>query len=172
MTSLTENFALDEFLVSQTAERMGRPIEANARVIANLRYLCENVMQPIRDALQAEFGPDLRILVSSGYRPVWLNRKIGGSKTSSHCCGDKSRLSEAACDWRTIGADATLLEICQFIVQINGDEIIPFDQLIYEGTWIHTGWRANPNNGRGEVLTATFSRKWGRKVTTYHQGLI
>jgi zinc D-Ala-D-Ala carboxypeptidase len=77
---LTEHFALQEFLRSQEAIRAGLTIEPTPEVVANLTRLCTDVLEPIRAAL----GP---VSISSGYRPAWLNARIGGSKTSQHMTG-------------------------------------------------------------------------------------
>lgn len=77
---LTEHFALAEFLQSQAASRAGLQIEPTPQVIENITRLCVDVLEPIR----AITGP---ITISSGYRPEWLNRLIGGSLTSQHMTG-------------------------------------------------------------------------------------
>jgi len=77
---LTEHFALHEFLTSQEATRAGLVIEPTPEVVENLRRLCGAVLEPIRAAL----GP---VSITSGYRPTWLNDRIGGSKSSQHITG-------------------------------------------------------------------------------------
>jgi len=164
MTQLSDNFYLSEFLRSQTAERMGKAIVADQRVISNLNGLCAEVLQPIRNAI------GMSMHITSGYRPIWLNKKIGGSRTSAHMCGDLTGFQEAAADF-VVHPDENLLEVCKRILEADGEQHIPFDQLIYEGTWIHVGWRKR--SPRGEVLTAKFSRNaLGIKRTTYLQGLV
>jgi len=82
---LSRSFKLKEFLNSQTAERS--PLiykEQNnppPEVIANLEYLCQKTLQPLRDKLQVP------IRITSGYRCEKLNTKIGGSKSSQHILG-------------------------------------------------------------------------------------
>lgn len=159
-SKLSPHFSLHEFLRSDTATRMGREITAPDWVIENLRDLCINVMEPARARIRTVGGANIRIIITSGYRPEWLNKKIGGSKTSDHCHG-------RACDWVLSGAPENfdLFRACQEITKLS----LPFDQLIYEGRWIHTGWRADP---RGEIMTATFTRgRFGRVKTKYQKGL-
>jgi hypothetical protein len=166
--NLTENFTLAEMTSSLTAERMGRPIVATGRVIRCLECLCEDVLQPARDFLRDELDEPVMIIVNSGYRPYWLNRWIGGSKTSSHMCGERTGLMEAAADIRIIGTKASLLSCAQILA---GADNVDYDQLIYEGTWIHISWRAE--EPRRQILTAKFSRNlWGKRKTTYHRGLL
>jgi len=158
---LSDNFWLSEFTQSQTATRMGRTISPTNNEITQLRNLCQQLLQPIRDHLTANIDSGIRMHISSGLRPVWLNKAIGGSKTSDHVFG-------RAADWGISGApeDYGLYETCLDIASLD----LPFDQLIFEGNrWIHTSWRSNP---RKQILTATFHRTaMGRRKTTYHRGL-
>ncbi len=45
---LSEHFELAEFLVSETAARSGIANEPTPEVIENLRWLCQQVLQPLR----------------------------------------------------------------------------------------------------------------------------
>ena len=83
---LTKNFNLREFTKSNTAARKGIDNNPTAEHIHNLVDLCENVLQPLRDAI----GCSIRI--TSGYRSAELNAAIGGASkngkpTSDHCFG-------------------------------------------------------------------------------------
>jgi zinc D-Ala-D-Ala carboxypeptidase len=49
--------------------------------IENLRILCENVLQPVRNY----YG--MGVKVNSGYRHPLVNAKVNGSTTSDHCKG-------------------------------------------------------------------------------------
>ena len=75
---LSKNFSLSEMTRSYTATKKGIENTPNDPQIENLRILCDNVLQPLRDAL----GP---ITISSGFRSIKLNTAIGGSGTSQHC---------------------------------------------------------------------------------------
>jgi zinc D-Ala-D-Ala carboxypeptidase len=77
---LTANFYLNEFLISQTASRLGIDNTPPDHVINNLRLLCENILQPLRD----NYGP---VIVTSGYRCLELNTAIGGAVNSQHLEG-------------------------------------------------------------------------------------
>jgi len=123
MTALSKNFTLEEFLVSQTAERHGIDMTPPVHVIDNLRLLVGGVMQPLRDDLGRP------IFISSGYRPYDLNRMIGGSETSEHVNGN-------ACDFVVLGM--TPYETAKRMQALQ----LPYDQLIHEfGRWVHVGVR-------------------------------
>ena len=141
---LSKNFRLDEFLVSETAERRGIDMTPNSAVIENIRRLVEDCMQPIRDHL------DRPIFITSGYRPLELNNAIGGSRTSAHMSG-------SAADFVVSGMSP--YEVCKEIETLS----LPYDQLIHEfGRWIHLGISAQ--TPRMELLTAY---RDGRTKYTY-----
>jgi len=144
---LTKNFTIEEFLVSQTAERYGIDMTPPPHVVENLRRLCEACMQPLRDDVKAP------IFVSSGYRPYELNRKIGGSTTSAHMIGN-------ACDFVVTGMKP--LDVARRCALLN----LPFDQVIHEfGRWVHLGVG---DNLRGEELTAYRDKGQARYVHGLH----
>lgn len=117
---LSKNFFLDEFTFSPEAARRGKeiPLALGSPVYLAIKFLCAELLQPLRDAL----GP---VTITSGYRPPWLNRLIGGSPSSQHCFG-------LAADFKVHGY--TPFQVCEAIAA-SGRE---FDQLIHEfGRWTH-----------------------------------
>lgn len=132
---LSEHFILDEFTASQTASRRGIDNTPSEVVIERLRMLAATLEQ-IRTLLKNN-----SIRVSSGYRSVALNRAIRSGDLSAHVLG-------YAVDFTCPGF-GTPKEVANKIAESP----IKFDQLIYEGTWIHLS--IDPRNRR-EVLTATF----------------
>ena len=150
---LSANFSVSELTRSQTATRKGIDNSPNDEQLANLRALCENVLQPIRD----HFGKPVRI--SSGLRVPELNTAIGGSTTSDHCKG-------MAADIEIPGVDNK--ELAEWI-----GENLEFRQLIleyYDGTpdsgWVHVSY--NHDDNKQQVLTAT--KQNGK--TVYLNGLV
>jgi zinc D-Ala-D-Ala carboxypeptidase len=144
---LSKNFTLEEFLVSQTAERHGIDMTPPQKVIDNLGRLVEGCLQPLRD----EVGTG--IFISSGFRPLEVNTLIGGSLTSAHMRGDASDLKVSR---------QTPFDTCELIVAMR----LPFDQVIHEfGRWVHLGVAEML---RGEKLTAY--RKDGK--TRYSEGIL
>jgi len=149
---LSENFYLDEFTRSQTAERLGidMSVEVGSDVFNNLRRLCVVVLQPLRDAM----GP---VTVSSGYRPPSLNMAIGGATTSQHIAG-------LAGDVTVTGY--TPLDVCRWIL----DNVTGYDQLIHEfGRWCHVSVAALGDLPRMEDFTSY--RDPHLKKTVYMHGL-
>ena len=142
---ISNNFTLEELTDSPTAVRMNLSCTPSSLARANLYSLVNNVLQPLRDAL----GP---VIVTSGYRSPELNKIIGGSPNSQHCLGQ-------AADIRVLGK--SVIEVCNYIDQSD----IIYDQLIYEGTWVHVSY--NKLGNRRNKLTAVFSNN---KVS-YIQGI-
>ena len=78
---LTNNFSLQELTSSETALRRGIDNTPSPEVILNLKALCENVLQPLRDW----YGKP--ITITSGYRSPELNKAIKGAANSDHMRG-------------------------------------------------------------------------------------
>lgn len=133
---LSENFRLDEFLQSQTAERMGRTLVATPEIERNLRRLVVEVLQPMRTMLGRA------ISITSGYRPRWLNEAIGGSRTSAHMSGRAADLrvdqmhNRAVVEW----------------LQSRRDLFPAIDQVILEHSWTHIGVADHDARPRGQFL--------------------
>ena len=131
--NLSKNFTLNEFTFSPTAIRCKIDNTPNSDSIANMKLLCENVIQVIRD----KFGV---VRISSGFRCPKLNSRVKGSSTSQHVYGQ--------------AADITLENMKEVFKYIQDN--LEFDQLIWEyGTdespaWIHVSYSKDRN--RKEVL--------------------
>ena len=132
---LSQHFNLNEFTISQTATRKGIDNTPPEPVIERLRMLAAT-LERVRGLLG-----NSPIRISSGYRSKELNRAIGSSDNSAHVLG-------YAVDF-TCPIFGTPKEVANEIAKSS----IKFDQIIYEGTWIHLS--VDPRNRR-EVLTATF----------------
>ena len=143
---LSEHFNLNEFTASETATRKGIDNTPPAVVTERLRMLAATLEQ-VRSLLGNN-----SIRISSGYRCLALNRAIGSGDLSAHVLG-------YAVDF-TCPKFGTPKEVANKIAE----SAIKFDQLIYEGTWIHLS--VDPRNRR-EVLTAHF----GKGKTKYTKGI-
>lgn len=131
---LSEHFTLDELTFSQTAVRNGINNNPSQAVRNNLKTLADN-LEKIRTFL----GHPLRI--SSAFRCMELNRKIGGSVNSAHMDG-------LAADF-TCEKFGKPIDVVKALFKSN----IKVDQVIEEGTWVHVSF--DPKM-RQQFLTATF----------------
>ena len=131
---LTKNFSLEEMYRSDTARRCGIDNKPQTEeVVENLRALCLEVLQPLRDHLGKP------VVVSSGYRCKDLNKKVGGVENSQHLKGE-------AADIKVSGKEE-LIDVMRYIMDQTD-----FDQLIREKSgsteWVHVSHKRNGNNRR------------------------
>lgn len=144
--NLTKDFSLEEMIRSEAATRHGfkEQFTPNEEIKANLKLLCENILQPLREKL------GVKVQVTSGYRSKRTNNAIGGSATSQHVFGQ-------AADINVNGIST--MELCRKIKEFD----LPFDQLIEEfGQWVHVSYS---KRNRRQVLQAT---KKGRATKYAH----
>jgi hypothetical protein len=137
-TTVTANFHLAEFIVSDTATRLGLDNTPDAASYANLINVLIPGMQAVRDLLQVP------VIIKSGYRGRNLNAAVRGSPSSQHCTGN-------AADFIAPGFGSTRM-ICVHLVKHMAT--LKFDQLIHEGSWVHISFSPRRRN---EVLTARFT---------------
>lgn len=128
---LTEHFTLSELTRSDTADRKHIDNTPTVEVVANLRALCRNVLEPAR----VSFGAP--IYVTSGYRCPALNAAVGGKPTSQHLRGE-------AADLQVQGVRN--LKRLYKVIKSHGI----FDQLLYEtnksgAKWIHVSYTSYGN---------------------------
>lgn len=135
---VTRNFALSEFVVSDTAARLGIDNTPPAKIMATLRNVLIPAMQEVRDLLAVP------IVVKSGYRCPQLNMAVRGASTSDHLTGH-------AADFVAPGYGSPR-EVSAFLV--SQMPLFKFDQLICEGGWVHLSFGPRRRN---EVLTAHFT---------------
>lgn len=132
---LSKNFTLEEFIRSSTAERMGIDnVPKDEEVIGNLRNLCLETLQPLRDYVGAP------IHINSGYRCKELNVAVGGVKNSQHCKGE-------ACDIR-IASPKQGREWAAWI-----EDNCRFDQMLLErnkngAVWLHVSCKRDAEANR------------------------
>ena len=138
--NLSEHFTLEELVCSQTAARKNLDNTPSDLVIANLKLLCENILEPLRTLF------DCPIHIDSGYRSIAVNQAVGGSATSQHCLGKAADL---------IIPSLSVSEVNTKIKEAvkNG---LPVDQLIREyESWNHVSF--NGTQGRKDFLYITNS---------------
>ena len=152
--NLTKNFTLSEMVKSETALRHGMDNTPGEAEIANLKKLCEQVLQPVRD----HFAKGVK--VNSGFRHPEVNAKVGGSKTSDHCKGQAADIeipgvaNADLAKWITENLDFT-----QVILEF-------YTPGIPDSGWVHVSY--DPQNLKKQVLTAT--KQNGK--TVYLPGLV
>lgn len=147
--NLSPHFTLAEMTRSATASRRGLDNTPSPAVIAALKGLCENVLEPVR----LHFGRP--VIVTSGYRSPEVNRAARGARNSQHTRGQ-------AADFTVPGVGN--LDLCQWIMRN-----LNYDQLIYEfgeAGWVHCSWIDGPL--RNQELSA---KRVGTK-TVYLPGLV
>lgn len=151
-TRLTANFTLEELIVSPTAKRLGLSNVPSPEHIANMKYVCEKILEPVR----AHFGKPVQI--NSSYRSPLVNKAVGGSKTSQHSNGE-------AVDFEIPGIPNK--QLADWVA-----DNLEFDQVILEfynakdganSGWVHASIKRNGAN-RGQRLIASKSKSGG---TTY-----
>lgn len=135
MGNITEHFSWEE---AETTSHRGVdnkiPPELQRTIINTARQM---------ERVRAVLG-NRGIHVNSWYRSPELNKIVGGSATSQH---SKGEAVDFVCP--DFGGP---LDICRKIIQYK--ELIRFDQLIYEHTWVHISFKADPKaEPRGKVLT-------------------
>ena len=132
---LSKNFTLEELIRSDTAERLGIDnVPKDEKVIENLRNLCFEVLQPLRDYVKAP------VVINSGYRCPKLNEAVGGVKTSQHCSGE-------ACDIRLTSSKQGR-EWAAWI-----EDNCRFDQMLLErnksgAVWLHVSCKGDASKNR------------------------
>jgi putative chitinase len=139
MTQLTPHFTLAELTVSPTAKRLGLSNTPTAEHIANMKYCCEKILEPVR----AKFGP---VQVNSSYRAPAVNKAVGGSKTSQHVNGQ-------AIDFEVPGVDNK--KVADWVA-----DNLEFDQVILEfytagdknSGWVHASIKKEGGNRRQRLI--------------------
>lgn len=144
MTQISKHFSLQEMINSGTASRLGLDNTPNEEQIENLKALCENILEPLK-----EYYESRPIMITSGFRSEKLSEAIGSSGKSQHCAKDGS----AAVDFEIPGFDNR-----QVAAHIKNNFL--YDQLISEyyedgiidSGWIHVSFKRDGSN-RKQSLT-------------------
>ena len=129
-----KHFNLSEFFRSSTAAKNGiknKPsIDERATIVRNINLLVDNVLDPVRDMVNAP------IIITSGYRCPQVNRLVGGVDNSQHMSG-------CAADFHVMGfTPAMMYEVFLYIFNT-----LEYDQLIYyqRKNIIHVSYIENGN---------------------------
>lgn len=131
---LSPHFKLSEFTRSATASKYNIQNIPNEEQIANLKALCVNVLEPLRQW----YGKP--IVIGSGYRSPAVNNhpEVRGATNSQHMTGEAADLH--------LPSIAIGRQWLEFIL-----EQLAYDQVIWEHDknghyWIHISFKRNGNN--------------------------
>jgi len=141
MEKISQYISVKEAVHSNTAIRRGIKNEPNEEQLASMKLVAKMIFEPVREHFKVPIG------ISSFFRSVKLNQRIGGSKTSQHCKGE------------AIDMDADMYKRVEnhHIFNYIKDNL-DFDQLIWEfgneenPDWVHVSYKASGN--RKKVLKA------------------
>lgn len=159
---LSRNFKLSDFTKSSTALKYGIINEPNSDELANIQDLVNDLLQPLRNLLNKDTSLLMEsgkiqfvINITSGFRCKQLNshKDIGGSPTSDHVFG-------RAADIQVPGL--TPKQLALKIVELEKNNLLDFDQVILEPTWVHLGYRKGTN--RSQVLTCVAKGKYQKGI--------
>ena len=151
---LSPNFSLKELIRSDTATRKGLDNIPNEEILENLKTLCKEVLQPVRDHFKKGVN------VNSGYRSPEVNSSIGGSTRSDHCKGMAADIEIRGVSNHELAMwIATNLKYRQLILEF-------YTSGIPDSGWVHVSY--NSDDLKCQELTA--SRENGK--TVYRSGLI
>ena len=154
---LSPHFQLREFTESATARRYGIVNKPPAEAVENLRALCVNTLEPLREAI------GLPTIITSGFRTKALNDRLAhASSTSQHMRG------EAADFYVGKGNREELIKAFREILQNPG---IDFDQVILYPTFIHVSFVSKERNRHG-ILKAQGNGKLGYGRLTVANALL
>ena len=146
------HFPLEEFVYSQTAERQGIDNSLPGVLYQSALYTL-TCMEVVRVLLNNH-----ACNITSGYRSFELDVAIKGYRARRPSQHSRAEAVDFVC--RGYG---TPWQICHRLVKAG----LHFDQLIFEGTWVHLSFKST--DPRRQVLTAVFEK--GKK-TRYVEGLV
>lgn len=138
---ISKHVTFKEVCRSSRASKLGIKNEPNAAQLSNIRRLCLNVVDPLREWKKEP------VTVNSCFRSEELNKRTpGSSKTSQHNANNG-----AAIDLDDTGGKVTNAQMFDYIVKN-----LMFDQLIWEygdddnPDWVHVSLKETGN--RKQVL--------------------
>lgn len=174
---LSENFYLEEFLISQTAERHGGEMLKQQRnpdqaVMQNIQYLVKHSLQPLRTLLKTA------MTVTSGYRCLTLNRAIGSKDTSQHLKGQAADIKLSNEIVNSVSRTRIKHIINNKVRNVTGKPLredinanfflfatacfyrdeLDIDQIIHEfgsdgqPSWVHLSCSDNPDRDKRQIL--------------------
>lgn len=147
--SLSDNFSLEEATYSNTANERGIDNTPSSQVVEVMKQTAF-CMERVRAALG-----NLPLHINSWYRSPSLNAAVGSKSTSQHILGE-------AVDFICPEFGAPI-SICKKLITLS--ELIRFDQLIMEGTWVHISFAISTGKPRNQVLSLLRSGSYSLGLT-------
>jgi len=155
MERISSHISYKEAIRSSTASKYGIDNNPNPWQLENMKAWAKHIFEPLR----LWVGGAIRI--NSFFRSPEVNKKVGGSKTSSHMKGQAGDIDDTH-------QYKTNKEMFYYI-----KENLSFDQLIWEfgddenPDWIHVSYVSHLEN-RCQVLRAIrFTDRGGRRRVKY-----
>ena len=155
--NLSEHFTKKELIYSDTAKKHKINNEPNDVQLKTLIHTCDYLLEPLRKLLNEEYKfyknekvKNVIIKITSGFRCLTLNRKIGSKDNSQHVTGE-------AVDFDVVlilenGKRITLphTETYTFIKHKIKKGDLSADQIICETSggayWVHASYKMNGAN--------------------------
>lgn len=135
---LSEHFTIAEAVYSDKAIELGINNSNPSRDVLWIMEKTASCMERVRAALGNK-----SIHVNSFYRSPKLNAAVGSKSTSQHLLGE-------AVDF-ICPAFGTPVEICRKLIELK--DLIRFDQLILEHSWVHISFAIASGANRGQVIS-------------------
>lgn len=145
---LSPHFCLDEFTKSSTAIKHGIQNVPPQEAVENLRRLCANTLEPLRDEL------GLPVVITSGFRTKALNDLLAhSSERSQHMQGQAADFyighTETTESTEKLSRRGLLIKAFREILQ---NPKIDYDQLILYPSFIHVSYVSRERNRRTILL--------------------
>lgn len=155
------NFPRSEMIASSTALRHGIENEPDTFEEANL-FRVAAFLQVLRDRLRAHYGHVIYINVTSGFRCLALNRKIGSVDHSYHVSG-------LAADFHATGI--SVHDLALFVHTHMQD--YNYDKVILEhNAWVHVQLPRHGKTPRLAALSVSRKEVDGEMKNVYRHGIV
>lgn len=143
---LSDHFTLQEASVSETAERLGMDNSVPGHLIDTLRFTAAGL-----ERVRAALG-NSPVSINSWYRSLLLNRALDSKDSSQHRTGQ-------AVDF-ICPKYGSPVQIVKTLVSLK--ELIRYDQLILEHSWVHISFTPAP---RSQVLSLLSNKSYSTGIT-------
>jgi hypothetical protein len=146
---LSDHFTLAEATYSSVAQfkhLVNVPSSHTVQVMKQTAFCMERV--------RAALG-NLPLHINSWYRSPEVNTAVGSKSTSQHILGE-------AVDF-ICPEFGSPVDICKKLIELK--DLIRYDQLIFEHTWVHISFAITSGKARGQVLSLLSSGGYATGIT-------